>query len=233
VEQAERGAEMGRLPAIELPRVQKAPAIDGVLEDAAWKTAARFAGLYPFGTLAKDAEAPATTWLACWDETHLYFAFDCADADVVAPPLERDGQVWRHDCVEMFICPVVETGVYWEIVVSPTGVVFDALHSKQVRKWGPGTSRLFLDVEGLEVGHKVRGTANRREDTDEGYRVEVAVPFRALPQYRHGGPAAGQTLNFMLVRLDGTGKELAAYGFQPILSWGHNIWNHAPVTLTE
>ena len=40
----------------------------------------------------------------------------------------------------------------------------------------------------------------------------------------------GDFLNFMRVR---NGEQFQPYAFQPLLSWGHNIWNHATPELVE
>ena len=60
------------------------------------------------------------------------------------------------------------------------------------------------------------------------------MPFSQLPEYSRSQPAAGHQLRLMLVRLDKTGKDShLVYSFQPLLNWGHNIWNHALMTLGE
>ena len=55
--------------------------------------------------------------------------FACKDTDIVSPPMDRDGTVWSDDCGEMFILPELRLGTYWEIVIGPTGTLFDALHA--------------------------------------------------------------------------------------------------------
>ena len=57
------------------------------------------------------------------------------------------------------------------------------------------------------------------------------TPFSQLPGYSRCGPSPGDTLNFMLVRLDRSRGVLTAYAYQPLLGWGHNIWNHAQMEL--
>lgn len=229
----ERGPNWPRPRDVQAPQAAVAPKIDGVLDDEAWKTAATMDGVYRFNTTER-LESPRTVWRVCWDANYLYFAFECDDNDVIAPTVRRDDHVYFHDCVEMFILPEFRTKAYWEIVVSPTGMIFDGLHSKKDSEFG-AVNRSFLNVEGMLVGGKINGTVGKSDDVDKGYVVEVAVPWNQLPEYSRAKPEAGQVLNFMLVRLDHNARDplLNCYAFQPLMNWGHNIWNHAKLKLVK
>jgi len=211
-----------------IPKAAQAPAIDGKLDDEAWKNAATWTDIYPFNKA--DAGGPQTTWRVTWDDQYLYFAFDCVDPDVVAPERKRDEAVYADDCVEMFILPDFQFRTYWEIVIAPNGSVFDSVECKDVDRWGCNLDPT-QDVAGLKHAQTVRGTINKSDDNDEGYIVEVAVPFSALPGYTRAAPRPGQRLHFMLVRLDRSKGGVGAYSFRPLQGWGHNIWNHAIMEL--
>lgn len=227
----EAGPQWPRPPLVRVPRTRHAPVLDGVLDEAAWAKAATFTGLYKFDEVAR-VDAPKTTFKILWDEKHLYFAFQCEDSDIIAPDRPRDDHVYNDDCVEMFILPDFQFRTYWEIVLAPNGSIFDSIQCKDLDRWG-----ILMDkarnLEGLRTGIKIRGTLNTPGDTDEGYTVEAAVPFAALPGYTRATPCAGQRLHFMLVRLDRQGKAFTFYAFQPLQAWGHNIWNHAEMELVK
>lgn len=225
LQEAEAGLTWPTPPTFDIPFVATPPRIDGSLDDPAWRSAATFNQMYRPGS---TEQAPgATTWKVLWDRQYLYFAFECGDTDVQAPTFERDGFVYSADCVEMFILPRLETGIYWELIISPSGSVYDGLQAKKMNAWGT-VNRPEFNIEGLKYGVKVRGTINDASDRDEGYTVEVALPFSQLPEYHLVAPQAGHTIRLMLVRLDGESHEnLSVYSFIPLLSWGHNIWNHA------
>jgi hypothetical protein len=208
-------------PDVRLPRATVVPTIDGRVDEAAWERAFTAHGQYAFNT-TNLVERPATQWLAMWDEDNLYFAFVCEDDDIIAPVMDRDTAVYSYDCVEMFLLPEPRLGLYWELVISPSGSIYDALNAKKFNGWG-GLARTELNIEGLK-------TAQAR--TADGYCVEVAIPFRELPGYTRGNrPKRGDTLHWMLVRLDKNASGFTPYAYQPLLSWGHNIWNHARVIL--
>ncbi len=213
-----------------IPKTAIAPVIDGSLDDEAWKHAAVWSETFTFNQT--EANGPDTTWRVTWDDQYLYFAFDCADTDVVAPRRERDDHVYNDDCVEMFILPEFMTRTYWEIVIAPNGSVFDSMECKKINQWGADLD-MAQNVAGMKHAQAVDGTINKSDDTDNGYVVEVAVPFSSLPGYSRAKPAAGQKIHFLLVRLDRTNGKFGAYAFRPIQGWGHNIWNHAVMELSE
>lgn len=213
-----------------IPKARIPPVVDGRLDEEDWKQAAFWTDIYPFNESEKGG--PATTWRMLWDDQYLYFAFDCADPDVVAPERPRDGDVYADDSVEMFILPAFRFRTYWEIVVAPNGSVFDSVECKDLQKWGCNLDPA-QNVEGLKHAETVRGTLNKSSDIDEGYTVEVAVPFSQLPGFARDAPKPGDRLHCMLVRLDRTKGQFKAYSFRPLQGWGHNIWNHAVIELKE
>lgn len=226
LELARKGPSWPEPPSLQIPFAVAAPVIDGQLDDDVWKHAAMFDKSYLLNE-AEPAAKPATAWKMLWDQDHLYFAFRCEDDDVSAPHLPRDDAIYSADCVEMFILPRLETGIYWELIVSPSGSVYDGLHAKWPKRWGSATRPEF-DIAGLRFAVQINGTLNDHSDHDGGYNVEVAVPFAALPEYALMKPQAGQTINIMLVRLEKSADDpLKVFSFIPLLSWGHNIWNHA------
>lgn len=211
-----------------VPKVARPPTIDGKLDDDAWKQAAVWTERFAFNETVPGG--PATTWRAAWDDRCLYFAFECADADIVAPARERDAAVYEDDCVEMFILPEPRFRTYWEIVVAPNGSLFDSVECKLADSWGADLDPR-QDVRGLQHAATCRGTVNDSSDEDEGYSVEVAMPFDQLPGYARRAAGPGDRIHFMLVRIDRTHGRMQAYAFRPLQAWGHNIWNHAAMEL--
>lgn len=211
-----------------IPKASKAPVIDGVLDDEVWGQAMTWRETYSFNQT--NAAGPATVWRMLWDDNALYFAFDCADTDVIAPERERDGEVFNDDCVEMFILPDLLFRTYWELVIAPNGSVFDSLQSKDPQRWGC-IADTTQNIPNLRHAHVIRGTLNNPDDLDSGYSTEVAIPFAALPGYTRCPPKPGDRLNFMLVRLDRSSGQFKAYSFRPLQGWAHNIWNHAVMEL--
>jgi len=228
-EMAEAGPDWPRPPRAVVPKAIAKIAVDGKLDDPAWQHALAYSGMFAFNKVEK-VEAPATDWKILWDDHFLYFAFDCVDTDLTAPIRERDDAVYSDDCVEMFILPDPRFRTYWELIIAPGGSIFDSVQCKRLTTWGLDGDTA-QNIEGLQIGIDIRGTLNQAGDIDGGYTVEVAVPFAELPGYSRARPAVGQTLHFMLVRLDRDQGKFHVYAYQPLQAWGHNIWNHAVMEL--
>jgi len=228
-----KGLDWPKPMTVTVPRVATAPTIDGVLEPS-WQQAATFTKQYQFNSDQAATDAPPTTYRVMYDQDNLYFAFEVSDPNILAPEIERDGHVYNHDCVELFIQSEPDLPLYWEIVISPVGSIYDALNAKHLDNWG-GIAYVERDVQGLRHAIVVNGTANNPEVTDIGYVVEIAVPFNQLPGYTRGNaPAAGDQLRFLMIRFNRASEDkISYYCFQPLLSWGHNIWNYATMVLGE
>ncbi len=218
------------MPRASVPYTPTPPKIDGKLDDEVWLRAWTQSGVYPFNQ--KSPGGPATSYRMLWDEEALYLAFDCVDVDLQAKDLARDEAVWNDDCVELFLLPQFGFRTYWELIVSASGSIYDAVQCKDLEHWGanlgPGQT-----IEGLRAGIVLRGTLNNPQDRDDGYSVEIVLPWKAVQPYAYTAPEAGHTLHFMLVRLDRNAPKegIDPYAFQPLVGWGHNIWNHAVMEL--
>ncbi len=93
-------------------------------------------------------------------------------------------------------------------------------------------------MQGLKYAATVQGVANSPGDTSTtGYTVEMAVPFDQLPGATIDAigrfPHQRNQLRFMLARMDKNSHSFTPYAFCPLLSWTHNIWNYATMTLAK
>lgn len=219
-------------PSVRVPYTKSMPVIDGKLNDAAWQHALVLQGVCVLNE-KKRAAGPATTWRLMWDEKYLYLGVSCADTKIIAPRVGHNGPIYDNDCVELFLLPDFAKGVYWELEVSAIGDLFELQYTKKFDHWGSNPNQGVL-MQGLLYAAALHGTANKSDDTDSGYGVEMAVPFASLPGAAATAKGtAGQTLRFMLARMDRTPTSFTPYAFCPLLSWTHNIWNYATMTLKK
>jgi hypothetical protein len=143
-----------------------------------------------------DGEPPrqATAVRILWDPETLYLRFDATDDEILADCTERDGSVWKDDCVEVFLDPNPAGRIYFELEVNTLGTVFDAV---VVNRQHEGSTERDLDAlrdwtcKGLRTAHG---------RSDGGYWVELAIPTRQLAPERPPGP--GQTWRCNLFRVD-------------------------------
>jgi hypothetical protein len=115
-------AERGKMQAV---MVEKGPSIDGTLKDALWQ---KCPALELGECTGKGAGPMQTAARVLFDPTTLYVAFQCAESDtggLVQTTSERDADVWKDDCVEVFVSGDIRLG-YWHFVVNPKGTLMDS-----------------------------------------------------------------------------------------------------------
>ena len=231
VQEFQRAIDWPTPPSFTVPHTVKPITIDGKLADPAWKHAISFTRQYPFNQ-TQPAIAPKTTWHMLWDARYLYVGMECADTDIIAPVLPRDGEVFNHDCFEVLLLPEPATRKYWELEVGATGSIFDALNVKNMTIWG-ANYHPEVNMTGLRVATHIDGVANKPGAVSRGYSIEMAIPFDQLPGMTPGQQAtAGTHLHCLLTHFDRHADgRLDLYAFCPVLTWVHNIWNYADMTL--
>ncbi len=183
-------------PVYVCPFVEKAPAIDGKLDDEAWQIAPRVE-LVEAVTGGKCTKP--TTARLCWDENYLFIGFESVDTDIWGTMNQRDDLIYREEVVEAFIDPECSLHHYFEFNVSPRNVVFDA-YIVNPDGIGPGEGTDFgWNCEGVKTEVLVDGTIDDRTDLDRGWTAEIAIPFKSLGKTK---PRAGERWRLNLFRID-------------------------------
>ncbi len=159
-------------------RAASALNVDGKLDEASWRAA-------PWTDLFVDIEGdrqPAprfrTRAKMLWDDEYFYVAADLEEPDVWGTLTERDSVIFRDNDFEIFIDPDGDTHEYYELEVNALATPWDLLLVKPYRDHGPAIHG--WDIAGMRVGVDVRGTLNRPGDRDEGWSVEIAMPWKIL-----------------------------------------------------
>ncbi len=105
---------------------ESSPAIDGRLDDAAWRVVERERGFREMQTIGKPSVA--TEALFTYDSEHLYLAVVCHEPDpagIRTRVTEHDGSVWADDSIEVFLDTNLDRETYVQLVVNAAGVTFD------------------------------------------------------------------------------------------------------------
>lgn len=171
---------------VAVPRAAAAARVDGVLDDACWRSAARITG---FATPGKFAEpGKQVSVLLTYDDRALYLAARCAEpqpAQVKVLAQEGMHRVWQDDCLEIFLRTGDSALDVDHFVASSTGV-------KQAERVRAGRYEPDLAPTWEAAG--------RVGEAD--WSVQAAIPFAALET---AAPAPGQMLQLALGREDYTG----------------------------
>ena len=163
--------------------VEKAPKIDGTLEQDVW-IPARFSKLFvDIQGTSKPAPLYDTRVAMVFDNEYLYIAARLDEPHVWANLTERDSIIFNDNDFEIFIDPDGDTHEYYELEMNALGTVWDLFLTKPYRDGG--TALHDWNIPGLKVATKVLGTINDPSDTDQGWQVEVAIPWKALMVAAH------------------------------------------------
>ena len=150
--------------------------VDGRLDEPGWQAAEWSA---PFVDI--DGVRPVrhrTQVKLLWDDRALYIAARLDEPDLWATITTRDAVIFQDHDFEVFVDPGGDTHEYYELEVNALGTAFDLFLVKPYRDGGPALHA--WDIAGLGVGVDLRGTLNRPGDRDDGWTVELAIPWAVL-----------------------------------------------------
>jgi hypothetical protein len=217
--------EEAEAPPLAVPRAPQPPVIDGAFEDeAAWSGAAR---LDAFANTLTGAVAPrATKVLLMWDDAALYVAMKADDENLQSKYTKNDDELWHEDAFEMFLDPGGDKKSYYEIQVSPAGLVFDSYlpsYRKNDNAWSSAAA----------AAAKVDGKLNDGEGEDKGWTAELAIPWKSLDKSAGvpPGDTKGFTANFFRVDA-GPGKTEYSAWSPPLRGDFHALDRFREITLT-
>ena len=190
----------------EAPRAATPPAVDGVLDDAAWRNAP---WTEPFVDIrGEDWPEPALTTRAkgTWDERYLYVGAELEEPHLWATLADRDAIVYHEHDFEVFLDPDGDALAYYELEINALGTEFDLFLDRPYSR--KGKANVGWDMQGLRTAVRLDGTLNDPSDEDAGWFVEIAIPWSALrppgapPEAAARPPRAGDTwrVNFSRVQ---------------------------------
>lgn len=199
-------------PPYEVHHTSEKIMVDGRFTEAAWEKAAPL----PFFVFQKDTVPISDTdGRILWDDEYLYVGFRGEDKDVWSYMKERDSDTCLNDVYEIFFNTHPGQTAYYNFEINALGTVYDAHYAR----WGfaGGIHRWkHWNCEGLKVGIQIRGSLNDWYDEDEGWDMEVAIPFAALKMMQRQPPKPGDIWTFHLARYDysvylpGNGREITS-----------------------
>ena len=159
-------------------RAPSALTLDGKLNEPAW-TAAAWSEL--FVDIEGDSRPQPgfrTRMKMLWDDEFFYVAADMEEPDLWGTLTARDSVIFHDNDFEVFIDPDGDTHAYYELEVNALGTPWDLMLIKPYRDGGRAIDA--WDIAGLKAGIDLRGTINRPGDRDDGWSVEIGMPWRML-----------------------------------------------------
>ena len=153
------------LPQLEVTRLQGEIEVDGFLEDTGWERAAMASNFAEHNPGDQTIPEVDTDVLITYDDDNLYLAWICYDdpTEVRATYCERDN-IFDDDNVILALDTYGEGALAYEIAVNPYGIPGDLI---------------FSASSGEDISYEMVFESAGRI-TDEGYVVEMAIPFSNL-----------------------------------------------------
>jgi hypothetical protein len=219
-------------------RVEEAPVIDGRLDERVWFEASRLGPFVGVSTGRYDERSPVQGEVrVTWDDAFFYAGFEVRDKDVRGgfPADAIDPHLWERDTVELMLDPDGDGDNvdYYELQVSPQNLVFDSqfdtYNGPKGGPAGPFGHQEWSAKQTSAVG--LRATMDEPSDEDDGYTIELKVPWASFTKARENPPKPGATwrMNFYAMQNNG------GVAWSPILGQGnfHRASRFGKVTFVE
>lgn len=253
-------------PDADIPRYKaeytsRRPVVDGKLNEPVWTNASRSA---PFRDLVHGTNTQYDTRAAVrWDDEYLYVAYWIEEPDVKATLTKRDAPIYRDNDVELFIAG--EDG-YYEFEINAHATIYEVLffwedafkrngyaampefarNDSLARPFNgvgfknhPRGKRIGFwswDYPGLQKAVHVDGTLNNSTDRDNGWTVELALPWKGFEILAQGDsrslpPKPGDNWRMDFSRFNtykGNKDDSGGWAWSP-----HGVWDsHVPECFT-
>lgn len=183
--------------------VDHPPVIDGNINELVWQRVNWTKEFVDIEGRDKPKPPLATKVKMLWDDSCLYIAAQLTEPQIWATLKKHDEVVFHDNDFEFFIDPGGAMQPYFEVEVNPFNTIFDLLLTRAYRDGGSPVAS--WDVPNLRSAVKIQGTLNDPSDKDEGWTIEMAVPFKALAtNFRSQKPQDGAIwrINFSRVEWD-------------------------------
>ncbi|MGO8699770.1 MAG: sugar-binding protein [Limisphaerales bacterium] len=160
--------------------------IDGSLDDPAWANAPWTSNFVDIEGPAKPAPRFHTRAKLLWDDDYLYIGAELEEPHVWATLTQHDSVIFRDPDFEVFIDPDGCTQPYYEFEMNALNTTWDLMLDKPYMDQGRPDNA--WEIPGAQTAVRVNGTLNNPADTDRGWTVEIAFPWKVLAEHaRHPG----------------------------------------------
>jgi len=161
--------------------------IDGKLDEAVWAKAAWTEDFGDIEGSLKPSPRFRTRAKLLWDDEFLYIAAELEEPHVWATLTNHDAVIFHDPDFEIFIDPDGDTHRYLEMELNALNTTWDLRLPKPYQDQGKAEDD--WEIPGAKTAVGRHGTINDPSDTDKGWTVEVALPWRVLTaQAAHAGP---------------------------------------------
>jgi hypothetical protein len=165
--------------------------IDGRLDEVAWQQV-------PWTDLFVDIEGDAkprprlgTRVKMLWDDQFFYVGAELEEPHIWGTLTQHDSVIFQDNDFEVFIDPNGDNHEYYEFEINALNTGWDLLLPRPYKDGGKAVSS--WEIPGLKTAVHIDGTLNDPRDTDKGWTVEIAFPWKVLGElaYQPAPPRDG------------------------------------------
>ncbi|MFO1511658.1 MAG: sugar-binding protein [Verrucomicrobiota bacterium] len=161
--------------------------IDGKLDDPAWSGATWTTDFVDIEGDAKPKPRFRTRAKMLWDDEYLYIAAELEEPHVWGTLTNHDSVIFYDPDFEVFLDPDGDTHRYYEFEMNALNTTWDLRLPKPYQDQGKPEDS--WEIPGTKAAVHINGTLNNPTDTDQGWTIEIAFPWKVLSQQaRHPGP---------------------------------------------
>jgi hypothetical protein len=162
-------------------KAAKPIAVDGKITAEEW---ARAPWSDPFNDIegkSKPKPLYSTRVKMLWDEHYFYIAAALEEPHVWATLKEHDSVIFQDNDFEVFIDPDADQNNYYEFEMNALNTTWDLRLTKPYLHGGKALNE--WEIAGLKTAVKIHGTLNDPRDKDDGWTIELAIPWKALSEF--------------------------------------------------
>jgi hypothetical protein len=157
--------------------------VDGMLDDPAWSRALWTDDFIDIEGDVKPRPRFRTRAKMLWDDRYLYVAAELEEPDVWGRLTAHDSVLFHDLDFEVFVDPDGDNHEYAELEINALGTTWDLFLSKPYRDAGKAADS--FEFEGLKSAVHVAGSLNKPGDKDEGWTIEIAIPWSSFVKFAH------------------------------------------------
>jgi hypothetical protein len=184
--------------------------IDGKADEAAWESASWTRDFVDIAGGPKPRFRTRAKML--WDDQYLYIFAEIEEPHVWGTLTDHDAILFFDPDFEVFIDPDGDSHEYFEFEINALNTGWDLFLPKPYKDGGKADNG--WEMPGMKSAVHVRGTLNNAADLDEGWSVELALPWSAFaaranrPSPPHPGDEWRLGLSRVEWRVDAAGRKV-------------------------
>ena len=168
--------------------------IDGKLGDTAWQEVEWSNKFIDIEGDKKPTPRFETRVKMRWDDSCFYIAAQLQETCVWATLTEHDAVIFHDNDFEVFMDPDGDNWEYGELELNALNTTWDLFLPKPYRDDGHADNS--WEITGLKTAVAIQGSLNQSSDTDNGWTVEIAMPWKGLDKIAHTENAPNEGLQW-------------------------------------